>query len=202
MKSILSKGMIALSVLGFAFSVNTNIQSASRGIASDCEGESHVHQHSVSLSNQVSTYGSVLSYLSAGQTHFIQNLKLQYKCERIERSFSLVSGQLISDAQPNKEVLRSYAGVDSMTGDIILLNDLGDNKFQYIISFCKTGDDILDGIFRTAQPQITSTFTGDLNVPNPATCPMGRVNSGDIFFGYSPGGIPLLSRFQPPVSCF
>lgn len=139
--------------------------------------------------------------VNGNEAQFINSLMSQYSCSRVNRYLNYSNGQLTPAGANGSAALASYVGVDVNTGDIIVLKDYGNNNFQYAISVCRTGDQFIDNMLISAQPQITATFTGDLNVPNRAQCPSGRVNSGDLFFGYAPNGYPILMRFQPPQQC-
>jgi hypothetical protein len=138
---------------------------------------------------------------SPTESNFINQLMSQYSCSRVNRYLNYSNGTLTNAGANGAQALASYVGVDVNTGDIIVLKDYGNNNFQYAISVCRTGDQFIDNMLISGQPQISATFTGDLNVPNRAQCPTGRVNSGDLFFGYAPNSYPLLMRFQPPQQC-
>jgi len=131
---------------------------------------------------------------------FLNNLMSQYNCNRVNRYLMYSNGQLQATGGQGGASVASYVGVDPRSGDIIKIDDFGNGTFQYALSICSTGDGYYDNIIINQLPQIAAEFTGDQNTKT-AQCPVGRVNSGVLYFGNSPSGYPIDMIFQPAQQC-
>lgn len=132
---------------------------------------------------------------------FFNQVLAQYSCNRLTRHLSYSNGTLSAIGGPSAGSFMEYTGVDTATGDVLVLREYGQNNYQLSLSICSTGDQFVDNMLINGQPQIDQQFLWDANVPNRSACPTGRINMGGLFFGYAPNGYPIIMRFQPPQQC-